>query len=109
MARIQDLINDRCPNCLQRGEDAGHLNRCPDEGRQQLFREGVERLSRWMNEDNRTDPEVAYWFPKYLLLRGSVRMADLGPMSPAFEKAARSQDMIGWRETTEGMLSKEFR
>ena len=108
MARIQDLINDRCPNCLQRGEDAGHLNRCPDEGRQQLFREGVERLSRWMNEDNRTDPEVAYWFPKYLLLQGSVRMADLGPMSPAFEKAARSQNMIGWRETTEGMLLKDF-
>ena len=61
-----------------------------------------------MNKDNRTDPKVAYWLRKYLLLQGSVHMANLGPMSLAFAKAAQSQDVIVWRETTYGMLLKEF-
>lgn len=35
-------------------------------------------------------------------------MSSLGPMSARMAKAARSQDMIGWREFMEGRVSKEF-
>ena len=109
MARLQDLLDNRCPNCLQRGERAGHLNLCPDEGRRRLFEESVTRLQVWMESGNHTDPEIAYWVPKYLLLRGCVWFSSLGAMSPSFLKAARSQDEIGWREMLERMVSKEFR
>ena len=33
VARIQDLLDDKCPNCLQSGKTAKHLNLCPSEGR----------------------------------------------------------------------------
>ena len=58
---------------------------------------------------NRTDPEIAYWVPKYLLLRGCSPFSSLGAMSPAILRLARCQDEIGWREMLEGMISKEFR
>ena len=35
-------------------------------------------------------------------------MSSLGPMSARMLKAARSQDMIGWREFMEGRVSKEI-
>ena len=31
-ARIQDILDDRCPNCGKQGEDNKHLNRCHDPG-----------------------------------------------------------------------------
>ncbi len=36
-ARIQDILDDRCPNCRKQGEDSKHLNRCTDPGRIRLF------------------------------------------------------------------------
>jgi hypothetical protein len=44
MAWIQDLLNDKCPNCLQPQETSQHLNQCPDKGRTLLFKEGVSNL-----------------------------------------------------------------
>ena len=35
-------------------------------------------------------------------------MATLVPMSQAMRQAAISQDKIGWREFTEGKVSKDF-
>jgi hypothetical protein len=29
-ARIQDILDDRCPNCGKQGKDNKHLNRCHD-------------------------------------------------------------------------------
>jgi hypothetical protein len=37
LARIQDILDDRCPNCGLPREDNKHLNRCPDEGRWRKF------------------------------------------------------------------------
>ena len=62
-----------------------------------------------METGNQTDPEIAYWVPKFLLLRGSTRFGSLGAMSTAMQRLANSQDEIGWREMLEGMVSKEFR
>jgi hypothetical protein len=32
-AQIQDILDDRCPNCGKRGEDNKHLDTCTDPGR----------------------------------------------------------------------------
>jgi hypothetical protein len=37
LARIQDILDDRCPNCGSPREDNKHLNRCTDEGRWRKF------------------------------------------------------------------------
>jgi hypothetical protein len=44
IACIQGLLDNKCPNCLQPGETATHLNLCPAEGRVQLFEDCVEEL-----------------------------------------------------------------
>ena len=41
MARIQDILDDKCPNCLQPREMSDHLNRCPDAGLTLLFRDSI--------------------------------------------------------------------
>jgi hypothetical protein len=60
LSRIQDILDDRCPNCGQGRETSTHLNRCPDHGHTMLFKEGVTKLSTWMRQNNHTDPELAY-------------------------------------------------
>ena len=54
-ARIQDILDDRCPNCGERGEDNQHMNQCTDPGRVRLFRDGVRKLTKWMQKGNQTD------------------------------------------------------
>jgi hypothetical protein len=90
-ARIQDILDDKCPNRGRRSEDNHHLNRCSDPGRVQLFRNGVHKLSSWMRRGNQTDTELAFWIREYLLHRGQVRMINLAmhqPMSAALREAA---------------------
>jgi len=108
IARIQDLLDDKCPNCQQVAETSEHLNCCPDEGRTQLFKESVGLLEKWLLEDNRTNPELAFWIPKYLLFRGQKLFADMGPMSANLQRAAASQDIIGWVEFLHGKVSEEI-
>ncbi len=57
-----------------------------------------------MARDNKTDPEILYWIPKYILMRGVKSLSDLGIMSPQFKALAHSQDLIGWRDFTEGYI-----
>lgn len=107
MARLQDLVDNKCPNCGM-VEKAEHLNRCPSEGRTQLLTEGVEALEEWMRQDGRTDSELAYYLPKYILLRGTRMFSSLGPMSVEMLRAAEAQDRIGWREFMEGKIAREI-
>ncbi len=44
LARIQDILDDRCPNCSRGPERSSHLNCCPDHGRSMLFKESVAKL-----------------------------------------------------------------
>ncbi len=64
MARIQDILDDKCPNCLRPQETNNHLNRCPDAGRTLLFKESIASIVAWMHQNNRTDAELAYWLEK---------------------------------------------
>ncbi len=43
LARIQDILDNRCLNCGSPWEDNKHLNRCPDKGRQRKFQEDIQR------------------------------------------------------------------
>jgi hypothetical protein len=65
-------------------------------------------MAEWMARDNKTDPEILYWIPKYILMRGTKPLSELGIMSHQFKALARSQDLIGWREFTEGNISTHF-
>ena len=59
-ARIQDILDDQCPNCGKQDEDSKHLNRCTNPGRIQLFRDGVRHLCKWMAIRNQMDPELIF-------------------------------------------------
>jgi hypothetical protein len=94
MAKIQDILDDRCPTCGKQGEDSKHLNRCSNPGRVKLFRDGVRHLCKWMAARNQTDPELIFWVNEYLLHHGQVRMINLTTlrrMSLAFMEVAESQ------------------
>jgi hypothetical protein len=112
LARIQDILDDRCPNCGQGPERATHLNRCPDHGRTMLFKESVTKLGTWMRQNERTDPELAYWVEKYLLFRGTRSFTSLIAedtfASTDVRVAAVGQDLIGWTEFLHGKVSVEI-
>jgi hypothetical protein len=61
-----------------------------------------------MAQDNKTNPELLYWIPKHILMRGVKSLSDLGIMLPQFTALAHSQDLIGWRYFTEGYISTQF-
>jgi hypothetical protein len=99
MARIQDLLDDKCPNCKQPRETSEHLNCCLDAGGTILFRDSVATLVAWMRNYNRTDVELGYWLEKYLLFCGTQSFTLLvtagGGGSSQLLTAAASQDLIG--------------
>ena len=96
-----------CPNC---GcvEKASHLCVCMNPDRTKLLGEMNDSLAAWMHKGGKTDPEIAYWVPKYVQSRGSVRFQDLGSMSPSMRLLAKEQDLIGWRNFMEGRMSRSF-
>ncbi len=99
--------DERCPNCGWR-ETAAHLMLCPDNNRTPLLVENVDELTKWMLQENQTDPEILYWIPKYILMRGDKPFSMMGFMSPQFKVLAASQDLIGWRDFTKGHISTHF-
>jgi hypothetical protein len=107
MARIQDILDSKCPNCKQEQEKSHHLNRCPDQGRTLLFRESVAGLVNWMHEHNPTDAELAYWIEKYLIFHGTQTLTHLvwDEGSNQIRDPAASQDAIGWVEFLHGKVS----
>ncbi len=67
-----------------------------------LFKESVEKLGQWMRQNDRTDPELAYWIEKYLLFQGTRSFVSLvagdGYALIDIRVAAVGQDLIGWTE-----------
>ncbi len=103
-----DLVPDkRCPNC-GRCKTVAHLMLCLNDNRTRLLVKNVVELTTWMSRDNKTDPEILYWIPKCILMRGNKPLFEMGFMSPQFKALAKSQDLIGWRDFTEGHISTHF-
>ena len=61
-----------------------------------------------MAKDSKTDSELVFWIPKYILMRGIKRLSEMEHMSQNMISLARSQDVIGWRNFIEGRVSREF-
>ena len=95
-----------CPDCGMR-EDAGHLMRCPSLSRTALLQEQVEDLVRWMDA-NDTAAAVSFWISKYITLRNARRLSSFPNLPEELRQFAAEQDAIGWREFTEGRISKEL-
>ena len=68
----------------------------------------TKSLEEWLHKDNKTEPELMYWIPKYIRMRGTTQFAEIGDISATMQHIAESQDKIGWRHFTEGCISKKF-
>jgi hypothetical protein len=68
----------------------------------------TDNISKWVNQENLTDIELAYWIPKYILMRGDKPFVAPGAMSPRMKALAISQDKIWWRNFMEGCISTYF-
>ncbi len=97
-------LDEKCPNCGHR-ETAEHILICPNKDRMQLLAETTEDLSKWLDQEHLTHPELAYWIPKYILMWGNKPFASLGAMSPRMKALATRQKKIGWRNFMEGHIS----
>ena len=106
---IQDLLDDKCPSCLQSSKTATHLNLCPAEGRVQLFQDCVEDLECWMEQNNCTNSELTYWLAEYILIQETKTFAKIRPISLSMMQVAKCQDIIGWKLFLEGRITKEIR
>ena len=100
--------DSRCPNCHSVNKDAAHLMVCPCSNRTRLFTEHVTKLAEWMHTHH-TDPELAPLITEYLRGRGRTKFERLSDVPRYLKGLARTQDAIGWRNFTEGKLSKTFR
>ncbi len=85
-----------------------HLMLCPDKDLTKLLTETVDELMKWMAQDDRTDPEILYWIPKFILMRGDKPLFEIGAMSHPCRALADNQDLIGWRDFTKGYISTHF-
>jgi hypothetical protein len=87
---------------------AAHLLLCSNEDITQLLIDNADKLGQWLEKEGCTDQELAYWIPKYILMRGDKPFADMGAMSPLMKALAQSQDKIGYRNFMEGCISIHF-
>ncbi len=87
---------------------ATHLLLCPSADRTQLLIENADELEKLPEKDGSTDQELAYWIPKYILMRGDKPFAEMGAMSPRMKALAQSQDKIGYRNFMKGYISIHF-
>ncbi len=81
---------------------------CPDEDQTRLLIDNADKLTKWLETDGRTDSELTYWIPKYILMPNNKPFSTLGRKLPQMRALAESQDKIGWRNITEGFISVIF-
>lgn len=103
VARWDSSRDGRCPNCGAK-EKAQHLMQCPDADRTRLLEVMADDFGRWLST-NHGHPELVYWIPRYIKLRGTRRLEEMPRLTHAFQLVARSQDLIPWRSFMEGKVA----
>jgi hypothetical protein len=73
-----------------------------------LLIDNANELGKWLEKDGSTDQELAYWIPKYILMRGDKPFEEMGAMTPRMKALAQSQDKIGYCNFMEGYISIHF-
>jgi hypothetical protein len=81
---------------------------CLNQDRTRLLKEQTQSLEEWLHKDDKTEPELAYWIPKYVQMRSTTQFTEMGDMLAKMQHIPESQDKIEWRRFTEGCISKEF-
>ena len=67
----------------------------------------ADDLGGWLRK-NFSHPEIAFWLPRYIKLRGTRRLGDMPGLSPSMKRVAASQDLIPWKDFMEGKISREW-
>jgi hypothetical protein len=100
-------MDPRCPSCLQSKEMTEHILLCNEAGRVDIFLRTVCLLEWWLRK-MATDPVLRECIVQFCHRRGFLRMRQIFPDHPAFQRMARSQDGIGWQRFMEGMISRRL-
>ena len=58
--------------------------------------------------DHDTHPDINYWLPRYIKLRGARQLSSFAELSPEIRRFAEVQDSIGWRNFMEGKIAREL-
>ena len=80
---------------------------CSNKDRTRLLEEHVSQSQEWM-ETHYTDPDLSSLVVDYLRGRSKRQFVNLG-VPDHIRRLSQTQDTIGWRNFTEGNLSKSFR
>ena len=100
-------LDKQCPNCGCR-ETEMHLMLCPDIDCMKLLTKMADKLTKWMAQDDRTDPKILCWIPKFILMRGCKPLTKIGARSHQFRALVERQDSIGSRDFTRGYIATHF-
>ena len=107
MVAFWDTTRDgKCPDCGQE-ERASHLNLCSNPERTDLLMQMADELERWLRR-HYAHPDIAYWLPRYVKLRGTRRLRDLPGLPRSMRAVAEAQDLIPWKDFMEGKVAREW-
>jgi hypothetical protein len=78
---------------------------CPTKDQTRLLIDNADELTKLLKTDSRTNSELIYWIPTYILMWDDKPFSLLGQMLPKMHALAESQDKIRWRKLTKGYIS----
>jgi len=101
-------LGDKCPSCLMSKETTSHILYCREFGRVRCLNMMIHRITQWL-ESVGTTPELTDLLSDFLRSRGSMLHEGHQTHLPTqYTNFLRSQELIGWQTTMEGMISKEL-
>ena len=107
-ARYKADHSPLCPSCEERVETCEHVLCCEEAGRVEALRKSINLLDGWMRRVG-TDHGIRESLIQYARGRGARSMEEcVWGRGRQYARWGASQDLIGWRRTLEGMISKEM-
>ena len=92
-----------CPCCGMKNESSGHLTRCKEEGRTDMFLESVDILFDFLHETH-MDGRLINCIITYLEMRGETSMTTICHTMPLFKSIAKDIGDLGWDCLLEGRV-----
>ena len=106
VSKWDNSIEPTCPSCRQCTETTSHILSCDEVGRVEVLGQTIDMLECWLHKMG-TDPVLTDCLVEFARGRDVVRMTDIcRHKSDRYQRMARSQDLIGWRQFLEGMISR---
>ena len=96
-------VENVCPCCGRQDESTGHITRCTDEGRTEMFYESVDILCDFLSETH-MDGRLIDCIATYLEHRGEKTMTSITHRMPLFAPVAADIDALGWDCLLEGRI-----